>query len=110
MVRSHQDELCCQGHPKHFPAPAVPPIPKKTTPIKSTEDLIKEFPNRLQDIGQFPDEYTIRLCDNVQPIIQIPQNCPILMHPKVKAELDKMVKLRASLLLMNQQAGSHQSG
>ena len=48
------------------PTPA-PPALKKTTPIKSTEDLIIKFPDRFQGIGQFPCEYTIRLCDNGPP-------------------------------------------
>ena len=79
--------------PHPTPAPAAPLTPKKTTPIKSTEYLIKEFPDRFQGIGWFPDEYTIRLHDNAQPVIHATWKCPISIHPKVKAELDKMVKL-----------------
>ena len=74
------------------PTPS-PPAPKKIVPIKSTEDLIKKFPDRFQGIGQFPGEYTIRLCDNAQPVIHASQKCPISIHPKVNEELDKMVTL-----------------
>ena len=78
----------------HLPGPPqAPPTPKKTVPIKSTEDLIKTFPNRFEDIGQFPGDYTIRLCNNAQPVIHPPKKCPISIHPEVKEELDKMVKL-----------------
>ena len=57
----------------HLPGPTpVPPTPKTTVPIKSTEDLIKKCPDRSQGIDQFPDEYTIRLHDNAQPIIHAP--------------------------------------
>ena len=77
-----------------LPGPTLAPaMPKKTVPIKSTEDLIRKFPDRFQGIGQFPREYTIRLHDNVQSFIHAPRKCPISIHPKVKAELDKMVKL-----------------
>ena len=78
----------------HLPGPTrAPPAPRKTVPITSTEDLIRKFPDRFQGIGQVPGEYTIRLCDNAQPVIHAPWKCPISIHPKVKAELDKMVKL-----------------
>ena len=86
-VKVIQDTSCLPG-----PTPALP-TPKKTAPIKSTEDLIRKFPDRFQGIGQFPGEYTIRLCDNSQPIIHAPWKCPISIYSKVKAELDKMVKL-----------------
>ena len=33
------------------------------------------------------------LCDDAQPVIHAPWKCPIAIHPRVKAELDKMVKL-----------------
>ena len=78
----------------HLPGPTqAPQAPKKTVSIKSTEDLIRKFPDRFQGMGQFPGEYTIRLCDNAQPVIHTSWKCPISIHPKVKAELDKMVKL-----------------
>ena len=57
------------------------------------QDLIRKFPDRFQGRGQFTGEYTIRLCDNAQPVIYTPQKCPISIHPKVKAELEKMAKL-----------------
>ena len=78
----------------HLPGPTpAPPAPKKTAPIKSTEDLIKKFPDRFQGISQFPCEYTIKLCDDAQPVIHAPWKCPISICPKVKTELEKMVKL-----------------
>ena len=67
-VRIIQDTSQLSG-----PTPA-PPTPKKTVPINSTEDLNKKFPDRFQGISQFPGEYTIRLCDNVQPVIHAPRN------------------------------------
>ena len=77
-----------------LPSPTpVLPTPKKTAPIKSKDDLIKHFPDSFQGIGQFPGEYTIKLCDDAQPVIHAPQKCPISIHPRVKVELDKMVKL-----------------
>ena len=77
----------------HLPGPTpAPATPKKTVAIKSTEDLIRKFPDRFQGIGQFPGEYTIRLCHNAQPIIHAPRKCPISICPKVKAELDRIVK------------------
>ena len=51
----------------HLPGPTpVPPTAKKTAPIKSTKDFIRMFPDRFQGIGQFHDEYTIRLHDDAK--------------------------------------------
>ena len=62
----------------HLPGPTpAPPAPKKTVPIRSTEDLIRKFPDRFQGIGQFLGEYTIRLHDNAQPVTHVPQKCTI---------------------------------
>ena len=33
--------------------------PAAAKPIKSTDDLIKEFPDQFMGIGRFPGEYTI---------------------------------------------------
>ena len=74
------------------PALATPLTSKKTTPIKPTEDLIKEFPERFQGIGQSQSEYTVRQCDNTQPVIHASWKCLISIHPKVKAEVDNVVK------------------
>ena len=58
--------------------------------IKSTDDLIKEFPDQFTGIGRFPDEYTIQLHHDVHPIIHAPRKCPITLHWKVKEHLNKM--------------------
>ena len=64
--------------------------PAAAKPFKSTDDLIKEFPDQFTGIGRFPGEYTIQLCHDVHPIIHTPRKCPITLHPKVKEHLDKM--------------------
>ena len=87
-VKVIKDTSCLPG-----PTPASP-TPKKTAPIKSTEDLIRKFPDWFQGIGQFLGEYTIRLHDNAQPVIHAPRNVLFpYIHSKVKAELDKMIGL-----------------
>ena len=64
--------------------------PAAAKPIRSTEDLIKEFPDWFTGIGRFPGEYTIWLCHDVHPIIHTPGKCPITLHPKVKEHLNKI--------------------
>ena len=68
--------------------PATSPEAAKT--IRSTDDLIKEFPDRFQGSGQFPGEYKIRLHHDAHPVIHAHRKCPITLHPKVKEHLDKM--------------------
>ena len=64
--------------------------PAATKPIKSTDDLIKEFSDQFTGIGRFPGEYTIWLHPDVHPIIHDPRKCPITLCPKVKEHLNKM--------------------
>ena len=64
--------------------------PEAAKPIRSTNDLIKEFRDWFQGIGQFPGEYKTQLCHDAHPVIHAPRKCPIALHPKVKEHLDKM--------------------
>ena len=84
-------ELCCQGHStqqrsdRHnthsgsksnkttFAARTL-----KSNCIKSTDDLMREFPDRFTGIGKFPGEYKICLCPDAHPVIHTPtkmSNC-----------------------------------
>ena len=72
------------------PSPAPAPTATADKSIKSTDDLIKEFPDWFTWIGRFPDEYTIQLCSDVHPVIHAPRKCPIALCPKVKEHLNKM--------------------
>ena len=67
--------------------------PEAAKPIRSTDDLIKEFPNQFQGIGQFPGKYKIQLCHDTHPVIHAPRKCPIASCLKVKEHLDKMEHL-----------------
>ena len=62
-------------------------------PIRSTDDLMKEFPDWFTGIGRFPGKYTIQLHHDVHPVIHAHRRCPITLHPKVKEHLDKMEHL-----------------
>ena len=64
--------------------------PEAAKPIRSTDDLINEFPDQLKGIGRFPSEYKIRLRHDAHPVIHAPRKCPIALHLKVKEHLDKM--------------------
>ena len=68
--------------------PTAAPAAAKT--IKSTDDLIKEFPDWFTGIGRFPGENTIGLHHNVHPIIHAPRKCPISLCLKVNGHLNKM--------------------
>ena len=64
--------------------------PEAAKPIRSTDDLIKEFPCWFQGIGRFSSKYKMWLCHDAHPVIHAPRKCPIALHPKVKEHLDKM--------------------
>ena len=59
-------------------------------PIRSTDDLINEFPDRFKGIGRFPGKYKIQLHHDAHPVIHAPRKCPIALCPKVKEHLNKM--------------------
>ena len=68
-------------------------VPSAAKSIRSTDDLIKEFPDWFTGIGRFPGEYKIWLWHDVHPVIHAPRRCPITLHPKVKEHLNKMEHL-----------------
>ena len=77
--------------PSPAPAPTAAAVkPTAAKPIKSTDDLIKEFPDQFTGIGRFPDEYTIQLHPDAHPIIHVLRKCPITLCPMVKEHLNKM--------------------
>ena len=45
------------------------------------------------DLGKLPVEYRMKLDPEVKPVIQPPRRIPVLMQDKVKAELERMVKM-----------------
>ena len=65
---------------------AKPPAARTLKPrcIKSTDDLMREFPDR------FPGEYKIQLCPDAHLVIHAPRKCLITLCPKVKEHLAKM--------------------
>ena len=65
-------------------------VPEAAKPIRSTDDLINEFPDRFKGIHRFPSKYRIWLHHDAHPVIHAPRKCPIALHPKVKEHLDKM--------------------
>ena len=56
--------------------------PEAAKPIRSTDDLIKEFPDWFQGIGLFPSEYKIQLHHDAHPVIHGPQEMPHCLTSK----------------------------
>lgn len=59
-------------------------------PIKTTQDLINQYPDRFEGLSQLPGEFTIHLKEGAKPVQHAPRHCPIALQPKVKEELDDM--------------------
>ena len=59
----------------------------------SGQDWMKLYPDAFQGLGEMPGEYTIALQPNAVPFsISVPRRVPLPLLPKVKAELERMVK------------------
>ena len=67
--------------------------PEAAKPIRSTDDLIKEFLDWFQGIGQFHGRHKIQLHHDAHPVIHAPRKCPITLCLKVKEHLHKMEHL-----------------
>ena len=72
--------------PSRAPAPTV----TAAKPIRSTDDLMKEFPDQFTGISRFPGEYAVWLHHDVHPVIYAPRKYPIALCPKIKEHLNKM--------------------
>ena len=57
-------------------------VPAAAKSIRSTDDLIKEFPDWFTGIGRFPGKYKIWLQHDVHPMIHAPQEMPQCLEPK----------------------------
>ena len=70
---------------------AKPPTARtpKAKCIKSTDGLMREFPDRFTGIGKFLGEYKIQLHPDPHPVIHAPRKCQITLCPKVKGHLAK---------------------
>ena len=94
-------EWCCQDHstnrsvtgttPTQAARATKPPTARtsKSKCIKSTDDLMREFPDRFTGIGKFPGEYKIQLHPDAHLVIHAPRKCPIALCSKVKEHLAK---------------------
>ena len=56
--------------------------PEAAKPIRSTDDLIKEFLDRFKGIGRFSGKYKIQLHHDAPPVIHAPRKCPIALMSK----------------------------
>ena len=74
---------------------AKPPTARTPKPkcIISTDELMREFPDRFTRIGKLLDEYKIWLHPDAHPVIHTPRKCPIALCSKVKEHLAKMEAL-----------------
>ena len=52
-----------------------------TSPLNTSEDLIKAYPDQFEGIGQFPGTYHITLQDDAKPVVHAPRKCPIWCNP-----------------------------
>ena len=56
------------------------------------DDLLKQYPNKFDCIGNFHGEYHIVTDPQVQPVIHAPRKCPIQLKDEIKNYLDEMVE------------------
>ena len=95
-VGTTQPNRCPTGTaPTQAARVAKPPSARTPKPkcIKSTNDVMREFPDRFTRIGKLPGEYRIQLHPDAHLVIHThthtQRKCPIALHPKVKEHLEK---------------------
>ena len=62
-----------------------------TSPLNSSEDLIKAYPDWYEGIGWFPGTSHITLRDDAKPVVHAPRKCPIVMWPLVHEKLNEII-------------------
>ena len=71
-----------------------------TVGCKGNEDpqpeTVKKYQNQFSRIGTLPGEYEIKIDASVTPVVPPPRRIPYMLRDKVKAELDRMARKRAS--------------
>ena len=65
-------------------------ITPTTRPIQSIENLVREFPDCFDRIGNFKEAAKIHMKPDAKPYVDAPRKCSIHIKPKLKQELQKM--------------------
>lgn len=64
-----------------------------TVPIRNTDDLRQQYPDRFEGIGSFDGELHITLKEGSRPVIQPPRRYPVQLVDEIKAELRRMEEM-----------------
>jgi len=70
---------------------------RKVNNIKDNNirDIVSKYPEIFKGIGQFKKELNIEIKENINPYFQaVPRTVPIPLLPKLKKELDHLLKLK----------------
>ena len=60
--------------------------------LKERIDLITEFKDVFEGLGELPEEYHIVTDESVTPVIHPPRREPVPLREKIKEKLDEMVQ------------------
>lgn len=60
--------------------------------LETTSTLIAEYADVFDGLGCFPGEHHITTDTSVSPVIHAPRRVPLSLQPKLKQQLDRMVK------------------
>ena len=64
----------------------------KNSVVNNVGDLLKLYPNQFDRIGEFPNVHKLIVDPNVPGRINAARKTPLALKPKIKQELDDMVK------------------
>ena len=59
-------------------------VPAAAKSIRSTDDLIKEFPDQFTGIGRYSGKYKIQLQHDIHLVIHSPRKCPLPCTQKLR--------------------------
>ena len=60
--------------------------------VKAQSDLLAEYKDVFEGLGDLPGEYHIVTDEAVKPVIHPPRRVPVSLREKIKAKLDEMVQ------------------
>ena len=72
MTRAEVDQVSGDELPKNIP-----------------DDIVKEYPNLFDGLGQFPRTHTMQVKPEVRPVIHAARRVPFALRDRLRAELDR---------------------
>ena len=78
-----------EHHTLKMTRPEVDQVSGDELPKNIPDDIVKEYPNLFDGLGQFPRAHTMQVKPEVRPVIHAARRVPFALRDRLRAELDR---------------------